>query len=35
MKKLKEQANKRQQKRNAFKKLTPKTKPMKVDYRNI
>jgi hypothetical protein len=35
MKKLKEQANKKQQRRNAFKKHTPKTKPMKVDFRNI
>jgi hypothetical protein len=35
MKKLKEQANKRQQKREAFKKQTPKNKPLKVDYRNV
>jgi hypothetical protein len=35
MKKLKEQANLKQKKRDAFKKQTPKLKPLKVDRRNI
>jgi hypothetical protein len=35
VKKIKEQEQKKQQKRDAFKKLTPKLKPLKVDRRNI
>lgn len=35
MKSIKEQANKRHKKREAFKKLEPKLKPLKIDKRNI
>ena len=35
MKSMREQAQKRQKKINAFKKQTPKLKPLKIDKRNI
>jgi hypothetical protein len=35
VKKILEKENKKQQKKDAFKKLTPKLKPLKVDRRNI
>jgi hypothetical protein len=35
MKKISEKHKKRQQKKEAFKKQTPKLKPLKVDFRNM